>query len=150
MKVKKGGFTLIEMMAYLFITTLILTILMTLILTLFKNNNEIKEASRNISKVESAFVNIQGILGDRRNSSISIKNNYIFIEYMDGALIKGKKIIIIDDNLVCENYQKYHEAWNRINYNLILDKVEELKVWKSGVVIYIEFKSNEEKYIKTF
>ncbi|MGL4773658.1 MAG: hypothetical protein ACRC2K_08855 [Clostridium sp.] len=155
LKAKKGGFTVVEVLAYIAISTIVIGLMMTLSFSLFRSIKVIVNEHRNLNKVESSLINLGGIITGKENKSIGIDGNkiMIYIEEKDryGNVEEKKKEIFLENaQIKVNNYKKEFGSFNKINYNLLLDKVDGFKVWSNKRIIYVSIEREGVTFVKGF
>ena len=132
-KLRKGGFTLIECIAYIFISTIILTIITTITIDGYKHF---------IRRGE--FINREDII---KNNKIEIIKEEQGIEEVNNKNninkdlnVKSKEFEVISGNLYVK-YYSYNEYENKRKHetsNIILENVENFNAFKKKNLIYVD------------
>ncbi len=153
-KLRKGGFTLIECIAYIFISTIILTIITTITIDGYKHFIRRGEFINREDEIDNAILSIRKIFNDVNNTDYIIKNNKIEIIKEEQGIeevnnknninkdlnVKSKEFEVISGNLYVK-YYSYNEYENKRNHetsNIILENVENFNAFKKKNLIYVE------------
>lgn len=147
----KRGYTLIECIAYIFISSLLTMIIINTTLDAYKYSILRAELVNREDAIDNAILNIKKILNESDNISYIVKNNKIEIikEFKENNNLERdlKKLEVIDGNLRVKYYvidDKYTEFKMS---NLILNDVEEFNVYVKKNLLYAELKVDEREYL---
>ncbi|MBP1889743.1 Tfp pilus assembly protein PilE [Clostridium moniliforme] len=153
-KLRKGGFTLIECIAYIFISTIILTIITTITIDGYKHFIRRGEFINREDEIDNAILSIRKIFNDVNNTDYIIKNNKIEIIKEEQGIeevnnknninkdlnVKSKEFEVISGNLYVK-YYSYNEYENKRKHetsNIILENVENFNAFKKKNLIYVD------------
>lgn len=147
----KRGYTLIECIAYIFISSLLTMIIINTTLDAYKYSILRAELVNREDAIDNAILNIKKILNESDNISYIVKNNKIEIikEFKENNNLERdlKKLEVVDGNLRVKYYvidDKYTEFKMS---NLILNDVEEFNVYVKKNLLYAELKVDEREYL---
>lgn len=147
----KRGYTLIECIAYIFISSLLTMIIVNTTLDAYKYSILRTELVNREDAIDNAILNIKKILNESDNISYIVKNNKIEIikEFKENNNLERdlKKLEVVDGNLRVKYYvidDKYTEFKMS---NLILNDVEEFNVYVKKNLLYAELKVDEREYL---
>ena len=153
-KLRKGGFTLIECIAYIFISTIILSIITTITIDGYKHFIRRGEFINREDEIDNAILSIRKIFNDVNNTDYIIKNNKIEIIKEEQGIeevnnknninkdlnVKSKEFEVISGNLYVK-YYSYNEYENKRKHetsNIILENVENFNAFKKRNLIYVD------------
>lgn len=154
-KLRKGGFTLIECIAYIFISTIILSIITTITIDGYKHFIRRGEFINREDEIDNAILSIRKIFNDVNNTDYIIKNNKIEIIKEEQGIeevnnknnainkdlnVKSKEFEVISGNLYVK-YYSYNEYENKRKHetsNIILENVENFNAFKKKNLIYVD------------
>ena len=139
---KKQGFTILESIIYIFLSTIILTEGINLFVSEYGTYVKIKQDSIRANEYENFYINLNNIISEGSLENVITGNDYIELdkdEYEENL----KKTICVYDGKVVVIYSKDGSI---LTYNNMLYDVEKMKVIKKGNVIYINIydRSGEE------
>ena len=147
----KRGYTLIECIAYIFISSLLTMIIVNTTIEGYKYPVLRAELVSREDSIDNAILNIRKILNEPDNVSYIVENNKIEIikEYKENNHLERdlKKLEVVDGNLRVKYYvinDKYTEFKMS---NLILKDVEEFNVYVKKNLLYAELKVDEREYL---
>ena len=147
----KRGYTLIECIAYIFISSLLTMIIVNTTIEGYKYSILRTELVNREDAIDNAILNIKKILNESDNISYIVKNNKIEIikEFKGNNNLERdlKKLEVVDGNLRVKYYvidDKYTEFKMS---NLILNDVEEFNVYVKKNLLYAELKVDEREYL---
>lgn len=134
---KRRGYTLIELISVISISTIVMFIGVTLIISSYKNYINIKESAIKEDEIDNVLLTIDRLLTENMIKKIDndITNNKIEITYLIeyGKEDEKKKVIRKDaETLVVESM----ESLNIKNTRVILEKVNEFIIIKKGNLYY--------------
>ncbi|AYE35629.1 type II secretion system protein [Clostridium septicum] len=141
---KEKGYTLIEIMVVLFISTLITTMTLKLVISLYDKYKKLENISMKMNFVDDASLTIARLSNEfmidkiifnedinGRNSSIKI----IYFQDVNNDKLKKEKIIRLNNKK-----ELILESRNDTGLNFILKNVEEFKVIKKINIFYVLIK----------
>ena len=141
---KKKGFTILESMIYIFLSTIILVEGINIFVPMYKSYLEIKSSSIRANEYKNFYINLNNIISEGGLDQIVTGDDYI-------ALCKGdfgenlKKTIRVYDKKIVVVYSKGNEI---LTYNNMLYDVQQMEVVKKGNLIYINiYDENGDKFI---
>ena len=143
---KNKGFTIIECIAYLSISLMIVSIGVKLLMDSKKIFYMGIKENMSLNSIEEAFhmIDVMKIDNfDEINGDV-FKNKVIF--YKNSSLEKNE-LCKDNDNLIIKYYNA--TSYSRpVSKNLLLSNIENFEVKKKGKLIYIKIKKNGEEYVK--
>lgn len=157
-RLKKKGFTMIECMGYIFISSILAFVIMALTVDVYKYSIERNKIIKREDEIDRAILNLKKIFSEIDNTNYIVKNNNIEIikeiqsnENVDNnetIEVKSKRFEVISNNLYVKyySYNKYTKEWKYKTSNMILDNVQDFKVYKKDKLIYIGLKVDDWEY----
>jgi competence protein ComGC len=150
MKYRKKGFTLLEILAYLSISSVVLIISTKVLIDtryiFFSSMNSIQ----NINCIESGLITIDSLVNDSQIKRIEANDNKVNLYYAtnEGQIIKQ---LINDNNDLIIRYYKSNsqEFYPYTGHNDVISNIEDFKVIKKGKLIYLIIKKEGDTYIKS-
>lgn len=141
---KKGAFTILESMIYIFLSTLILAEGISIFISAYGTYLEIKQDSIRANEYKNFCINLNNIISEGSLEQIVAGDDYIELckgDFEDNIkktiCVYGKKIVVV--------YSKHGET---LSYNNMLYNIEKMHVVKKGKLIYINiFDENGENFI---
>lgn len=144
MKYKKGGFTILESMIYIFLSVIIISEGLNLFIPMYKTYLEVKSKSIRSNEYENFYINLNNIISEGGISDIVTGSDYITLcksEFEDGL----KKTIRVHDNKIVVVYSKDGEI---LTYNNMLFNIEKIEINKKENLIYMKiYDENGDNYI---
>lgn len=139
---KKQGFTILESIIYIFLSTIILAEGINLFVSEYGTYVKIKNDSIRANEYKNFYINLNNIISEGSLENVVIGNDYIELD-KDEYEEKLKKIICVYNGKVVVIYSKDGSI---LTYNNMLYDVERMKVTKKRNVIYINIydRSGEE------
>ncbi|MBW6410930.1 hypothetical protein [Clostridium weizhouense] len=129
---KKKGFTIIESIVYIFLTTLVLLEGIRCMTNFYKGYIESKNISITYDKMQTFYLNLDSILKEDQKENIEVHDNYLLIYRDIESELKSKMIIKEKDSLVV----KYFEGENPKGKNTLLLNISDFKVIEKENLIY--------------
>ncbi|GAA0075942.1 hypothetical protein UT300005_03200 [Clostridium sp. CTA-5] len=129
---KKKGFTIIESMVYIFLTTLILLEGIKCITNFYKGYIDNKNISIAYDEMQTFYLNLDSVLKEDEKENIEVHNDYLLIYRNVESDLKSKMITKEKNSLVV----KYFEGENQKGKNTLLLNVRDFKVVKKENLIY--------------
>ncbi|SFC96408.1 competence type IV pilus minor pilin ComGF [Clostridium uliginosum] len=130
---KEKGFTIIESIIYIFLTTIILFEGISMVSVIYKGYIENESISINYNDMQSFYINLDSILKEEDIEDVEVGDGYLLISRNMDSTLKSKKIIKDKDCVVvkylCGNYE--------VGTNVLLLKVSDFKVVNKENLIYI-------------
>lgn len=148
----KRGNTLIECIAYIFISSLLTMIIVNTTLEAYKYAVTRAELINREDSIDNAILNIRKIFNESDNTTYIVKNNRIQIikEYEekvdDYNEISLKEFEVIDGNLRVKYYKINDGIKEFKTSNLILKDVEKFNIYVKKNLLYAELKVDEREY----
>lgn len=160
---KKKGFTLIECLAYIFISSIIIVCLIKLTLNAYKYSNERNTLIKKENEIDRAILNIKKIFSEIDNTDYKISKNNDEIEISKeeqtseeindknaidkNLLVKYKKIYLVSKTLMIRYYKEVAGKKETVTTNIILDDVTKFNVYKKDKLIYVELGIDDKEYL---
>ncbi|MDU1230302.1 MULTISPECIES: hypothetical protein [Clostridium] len=144
MKYKKSGFTILESIIYIFLSTMIIAEGLNLFMPMYKTYLEIKNKSIRSNEYENFYINLNNIISEGAIDNIVIGNDYMTLcksEFGDNL----KKTIRVHDKKIVVVYSRGDEI---LTYNNMLFNIEKIEINKKENLIYMKiYDENGDKYI---
>lgn len=147
---KKKGYTLLEVVAVIGMSTIAMIIGITIIINIYKNYINIKKDIMRADQIDNALLNIDRLLTGYMITEIkpSSKDSEIEVKYLmkhKETSIKSKIIKVQRGNLVVETYNK-EESMSALNTMPILKEVKNFSIIQKENIYYykITLKTGEE------
>lgn len=144
MKYKKGGFTILESMIYIFLSVIIISEGVNLFIPMYKTYLDIKSKSIRSNEYKNFYINLNNIISEGGISDIVTGSDYIDLcksEFEDGL----KKTIRVHDKKIVVVYSKDGEI---LTYNNMLFNIEKIEIKKKENLIYMKiYDENGDNYI---
>lgn len=159
---KKRGFTLIECLAYVFISSIIVICLITLTLDVYSYSSERNNSIKREDEIDRAILNIKKIFSEVDNTNYKIGRDEIEISkeeetleeinnsdniYDKKLVVKYKKIYLVSKTLQVRYYKEVSGSKVSVATNLILNDVNKLNFHKKGKLIYMELGIDDKEYL---
>lgn len=159
---KKKGFTLIECLAYVFISSTIVICLITLTLDVYSYSSERNNFIKREDEIDRAILNIKKIFSEVDNTNYKIGRDEIEISkeeetleeinnsdniYDKKLVVKYKKIYLVSKTLQVRYYKEVSGSKVNVATNLILNDVNKLNFYKKGKLIYMELGIDDKEYL---
>lgn len=128
----KKGFTIIESIVYIFLTTLVLLEGIRCITNFYKGYIENKNISIAYNEMQTFYLNLDSILKEDEKENIEVHDNYLLIYRNVESELKSKMIIREKNSLVV----KYFDGENPKGKNTLLLNVSDFKVIEKENLIY--------------
>lgn len=159
---KKRGFTLIECLAYVFISSIIVICLITLTLDVYSYSSERNNFIKREDEIDRAILNIKKIFSEVDNTNYKIGRDEIEISkeeetleeinnsdniYDKKLVVKYKKIYLVSKTLQVRYYKEVSGSKVSVATNLILNDVNKLNFHKKGKLIYMELGIDDKEYL---
>ncbi|WP_160688827.1 hypothetical protein [Clostridium sp. C2-6-12] len=142
---KKYGFTIIESLVYIFLTTIILVEGISLYISMYKSYLETKAVTVRYNNYQNFFINLDSIISEGNTEKIIVNDNNIILSKEDKSQ-KLDKIIKGNEGKVAIKYLK-NGVTETINIMLI--GIEKLEVKTKGKLAYLIIYDKEgKKFIK--
>lgn len=160
---KKQGFTLIECLSYIFISSIIILCLIKLTLNTYKYSSERNTLIKKENEIDRAILNIKKIFSEVDNTNYKISKNSDEIEISKeeqkleeindkntidkNLLVKYKKIYLVSKTLMIRYYKEVAGKKETVTTNIILDNVTKFIVYKKDKLIYVELGIDDKEYL---
>lgn len=151
---KKRGFTLIECIIYIFIGTIITSISLKILVDTSIVYKNLVESSEETNNVESALVNLERLLRNETIERINSTNDTVEILKISKNKNKTGKVYYEKEELIKEGKNliiKYYDLINTPDYkmkNVLLENINDFKVYKKGRLRYLVIIKGNKEYIK--
>ena len=161
-KKKRKGYTLIECLAYILISSIILLMIMNLSIEGYKYSIDRAERLKREDEIDNAILNMRKIFNEKDNTNYKIVDGYIrILKEKDGfeevkneegnkdstIFTNGKEIKL--NNKELKVYYYYFDAKENGNLktsNLILKDVSKCKFYKKENTIYMNLEIDSKEY----
>jgi len=130
---KKYAFTIIESIAYIFLTTIVFLELLTLVVSFYASYIEIRNISINQNNIRNFYINLDCIFHEENKLEIRKEDNSIVIykDVEDENLVKSIKFY---NNTVVVKYTK---GQSTLAINNMLYSIDDFKVVEKDKLIYV-------------
>lgn len=161
-KKRRKGYTLIECLAYILISSLILLVIMNLSIEGYKYSINRAERLKREDEIDNAILNMRKIFNEKGNTNYKIVDDYIrILKEKDGyeeakneddnkdatIFANGKEIKLNNKELrVYYYYFDSNENGNLKTSNLILKDVSKCKFFKKDNIIYMNLEIDSKEY----
>lgn len=154
----KRGYTLIECIAYIFISSLLTMMIVNTTIEVYKYGVIRTEMINREDSIDNAILNIRRIFNEIDNTTYIVNNNRVEIikehekkEQVDNentidVNIKLKEFEIVDGNLRVKYYSINKGNKELKTSNLILEDVKEFNIYAKKNLLYAELKVDEREY----
>lgn len=142
---KKKGFTLIEVIVYISIGTLLITLMIGVIFSLVRFRKEYIERSIEEDMVANGIISISSRLNKGQLESVEVEDDKTIVINENGN--KKSKITLYNgtDLAVC-----YYEGDELSTVNKVIKGVNEFEVTQKQKLVYIKIKIEENIYEEVF
>lgn len=147
MRYKKIGFTIIESLVYIFLTTMILTSGISLFISMYKSYVDAIDLSIKYNDCQNFFDNLDSIVSDGYKEIIVLDNNTV--------LFSNNNVSDNLDKVIKSNEGKIYVKYMRNNsvetIKTVLDDIDNMEIKKNGKLIYFIIHDKDGKeFIKCF
>ncbi len=138
---RKKGFTIIESLVYIFLTTMILVEGIDLFISMYKSYIETANLTIKYNNCQNFFINLDDIISEGGLEEITVDDNYVLFSKNDksGSL----------DKIIKSNKGKIVVKYMRSNVtetiNTMLEDIDNLEVKRKGKLIYFIIHDKEGK-----
>ncbi|MGG7095981.1 type II secretion system protein [Clostridium sardiniense] len=154
----KKGYTIIECIAYIFISSVLVTLIMNTTLEIYKYTSRRTEMINREDEIDNAILNIRKIFNEAGNTKYIVNNNKIEIikeeqgkEQVDNNSsdinVNSKEFEVISRNLRVKYYSFNNGNKEYKTSNLILENVKSFNVYKKENLIYVEIVVDDRSYL---
>lgn len=154
----KKGYTIIECIAYVFISSVLVILIMNMTLEIYKYTSRRTEMINREDEIDNAILNIRKIFNEVGNTKYIVNNNKIEIikeeqgkEQVDNNSsdinVKSKEFEVISRNLRVKYYSFNNGNKEYKTSNLILENVKSFNVYKKENLIYMEIVIDDRSYL---
>ncbi|MBM7835854.1 type II secretion system protein [Clostridium sardiniense] len=154
----KKGYTIIECIAYIFISSVLVTLIMNTTLEIYKYTSRRTEMINREDEIDNAILNIRKIFNEVGNTKYIVNNNKIEIikeeqgkEQVDNNSsyinVNSKEFEVISRNLRVKYYSFNNGNKEYKTSNLILENVKSFNVYKKENLIYMEIVVDDRSYL---
>ena len=130
---KKRGFTIIESLVYIFLTTMILVEGINLFVLMYKSYIEATKLAIKYNDYQNFYINLDNIICEGGLESILVDDNYILFSKNSEFNNLEKKIKSNEGKIVV----KYTRNGATQTINTMLQDIDNLEVKKKGKIIYL-------------
>lgn len=138
---RKLGFTIIESLAYIFLTTMILAEGISLFISMYRSYIETTRITCKYNNCQNFFVNLDSIISEGCLEKITVENNNV-VFYKDYKSNELDKIIKSNEGKI---YVKYIKNGTVETINTMLNDIDSLEVKEKGKLIYFIVHDKEGK-----
>lgn len=150
MKYRKKGFTLLEILVYISVSSVVLIISTKVLIDTRYIFYSTINSIQNINGIENGFITIDSLVNDNQIRRIEADGNKVSLYYQtnEGQIIKQ---LIKDNNDLIIRYYKSNsqEYYPYTGHNDVISNIEDFKVIKKGKLIYLLIKKEGDTYIKS-
>lgn len=154
----KKGYTIIECIAYIFISSVLVTLIMNTTLEIYKYTSRRTEMINREDEIDNAILNIRKIFNEVGNTKYIVNDNKIEIikeeqgkEQVDNNSsdinVNSKEFEVISRNLRVKYYSFNNGNKEYKTSNLILENVKSFNVYKKENLIYMEIVVDDRSYL---
>ena len=130
---KKRGFTIIESLVYIFLTTMVLVEGINLFVLMYKSYIEATKLTIKYNDYQNFYINLDNIICEGGLESILVDDNYILFSKNSEFKNLEKKIKSNEGKIVV----KYTRYGATESINTMLKDIDNLEVKKKGKIIYL-------------
>lgn len=162
-KKRREGYTLIECLAYILISSIILLMIMNLSIEGYKYSIYRAERLKREDEIDNAILNMRKIFNEKENTNYKIIDDYIRIlkekdgyeevkneeGSKDSTIFTNGKEIKLNNKELRVYYYYFDSNGNGIlkTSNLILKDVSKCKFFKKGNIIYMDLEIDSKEYL---
>ena len=130
---KKRGFTIIESLVYIFLTTLILVQGINLFVLMYKSYIETAKLTIKYNNCQNFYINLDNIISEGGIDQIIVDDNYILFS----KDIKSNNLEKIIKSYEGKIVVKYVRANVTQTINTMLEDIDDFEIKKKGKLIYL-------------
>lgn len=130
---KSGGFTIIESLVYIFMTTIILVEGISLYVSMYESYIETRELTIKYNDLQNFYINLDNIISEGNLEQIIINDNSIIFSKDDKSNNLNKIIKSNEGKVVV----KYMRSDVTETLNTMLKDIDRFEVKKKGKLIYL-------------
>jgi hypothetical protein len=136
---RKLGFTIIESLVYIFLTTMILAGGISLYISMYRSYIETAKITIKYNNYQSFFINLDSIISEGCLEKIVVNDNYVLFSksYKSDDL---DKVIKSNEGKI---YVKYIKNNTVETINTMLDNIDNLEIKKNGKLTYFIVRDKE-------
>lgn len=138
---KKFGFTFIESLVYIFLTTIILAEGISLYVSMYKSYLETKSLTVKYNNYQNFYINLDNIISEGNVDKITVNNDNIIFSKDDKSDNLNKIIKVNEEKIVI----KYLRNGGTETINTMLTGVDRFEVKTKGKLIYFILYDKEGK-----
>jgi len=138
---KKRGFTIIESLVYIFLTTMILVEGLNLYILIYKYYIDITKQMIKYNNYQSFYINLDNVLSEGNLEEIIVGNNSLLLSKNIEDPNSSKTIKSNDGELVVKCIDKL----GKNTINIMLKDIDNLEVKRKGKLIYLIIHDKEGK-----
>lgn len=154
----KRGYTIIECIAYIFISTILTIIIMNTTIEIYKYAAIRTKMINREDEIDNAILNIRKIFKEVDNTKYIVNNNKVEIikeeqgkeavnnQNSTDVNVKSKEFEIISGNLRVKYYSFNNGKKEFKTSNLILENVESFKIYVKESLLYMEMIVDKREY----
>lgn len=137
---KKSGFTMIESLVYIFLTTIILVEGINVYVSIYKYYIDKISISSEYNNYQKFFIDIENIIDQGTFEKITVEDNTLLFFEKDNENVLQKKIKSYAGNVVVKYMNTKAQP-----IIVMLEDIDSLEVTKKGKLIYLKLKNKEGK-----
>ena len=130
---KKRGFTIIESLVYIFLTTIILVEGINLFVLMYKSYIETANLAIKYNNYQNFYINLDDIISEGGLEKIVVDDKYILFS-KDIKSNNSDKIIKSNEGKIFVKYMRFNVTQT---INTMLEDIDELEIKKKGKLIYL-------------
>lgn len=154
---KKRGYTLVELLAVMAISTIIMSISFNILVSGFRNLNEYYSFIKITCEIDDSLLNIERLLEEVKINKVEITTGVsskliINSDEGKGDTIKKNTIIFYDNKKIKVRRDKYYVYSGKLQSsgtNTVLNNVESFEIYKKDKLyyMYLKHESGEERIV---
>jgi hypothetical protein len=130
---KKRGFTIIESLAYIFLTTMVLVQGLNLYVLMYKNYIDITKLIIKYNNYQNFYINLDNVISEGNLEEIKIDDNYILLSKNAEDPNRSKTIKSYEGEIVVKCIDKL----GKNTINTMIKDIDNIEVKKKGKLIYL-------------
>jgi hypothetical protein len=130
---KRLGFTIIESLVYIFLTTILLVEGINLFVLMYKSYIEVAHLSIKYNDYQNFYVNLDDIISEGGLEQIVVDDNYILFS-KDAKSDNLDKLIKSNQGKIFVKYMKFNATQT---INTMLEDIDRLEIKKKGNLTYL-------------
>ena len=148
-KCRRKAFTLLETIAYLSISLILVFIEMSIFIGMNSNFYSTLSEAKELNRVSMTLANLNKIIAlNSKSEKIKEEDKLLLKEVIDENTSYIREIYKDKDKLVIDYKANYSSSVEKLGRNVILQDVEDFKVIEKERVIYLQIKYKGQEYIE--